>query len=350
MAYVHVHVIKVAGLESTWYFSNTRTLLVELFGRSSVPLLSMISGALLVGVARKRSWLKIMQGRARGLLLPMVTWNLIGLTLALLTAKHAPSSPWNAVFAFTDRAQYTHLTFLRDVFVVSLGTPLFVLLAKRSPLLFLGGSVILISFIDLKPLVLRDQIFLYYLVGVYIGVYRFQFFKFRWVVPLTHFAMATLVISALLGQYVPVVERVYYHPVFEDLVRRPVCALWFWLVAQTLVRHDTIRAVVRQHLEPAIFLMFLSHATVIHFVGSIYARWVPRHGLTYFGVWLLLPFICLLAAVFMTKLLGHLPAPISLLFTGQTRKAPASPNIGPQPRVAFPRPSPRLTRPTPSRS
>ncbi len=349
MAYVHVHLLKNVEFESTWYFSNTRTLLADLFGRSSVPLLSMISGALLVGVARKRSWLQIMNGRARGLLVPMVVWNLVGVTLALLTARQV-SDPWNAIFPFTGQAQYTHLTFLRDVFVVSLGTPLFVLLAKRSPALFFVGCVLLTTVTDLKPIVLRDQIFLYYVVGVYVGVYQVQLLRLRSMVTAAHIAMTTLVVSALASQYVPALGRLYYHPVFEDLVRRPVCALWFWFVAQGLARHDTVVAVVRRHLEPAIFLMFLSHATVIVVVGSVYARWLPHTGLTYFGVWLLLPPVCLLAAVIMNKVLARLPAPVSLLLTGQPPTSRPSSDTESQAGAGFPRPPARLPRPTQSRS
>lgn len=350
MAYVHVHLLDQPAFESTWYFSSTRTLLADLFGRSSVPLLSMISGVLLVGVVRKRSLLKVAQGRARGLLVPMVVWNLIGLALAILTARGLPQSPLNAVLALTGPAHYVHLTFLRDVFVVSLGTPLYVLLAKRVPALFLLGAVVLTSVIDLKPLILRDQIFLYYVVGVYIGVYRFTLSNFRSLAKTTHIAMGCLVISALITQYAPQLARVYYHSVFEDLVRRPICALWFWLVARQLARNLEVRQVVRQHLEPAIFLMFLSHATVIHVVGSLYARFVPPHAISYFGVWLFLPPACLLVAVVGNKVLSRLPPIVSLVLTGQsptskpTHKAVTQDAIG-APPIRPPQPHLRPARP-----
>src|SRR3546814_1653028 len=51
--------------------------LIELFGRSSVPLLSIISGWLVMASVSKRDYAQFAGGKAKSLLLPMVAWNLI---------------------------------------------------------------------------------------------------------------------------------------------------------------------------------------------------------------------------------------------------------------------------------
>src|SRR3546814_7029973 len=59
-------------------------MLIELLGRSSVPLLSIISGWLVMSSVAKRSYGQFVGGKAKSLLLPMVLWNLT--TLAFVVA------------------------------------------------------------------------------------------------------------------------------------------------------------------------------------------------------------------------------------------------------------------------
>src|SRR3546814_11878216 len=60
------------GWQSVLYWT-----LLELFGRSSVPLLSIISGWLVMASVSKRDYAQFPGGQAKHLLLPMLAWHLI---------------------------------------------------------------------------------------------------------------------------------------------------------------------------------------------------------------------------------------------------------------------------------
>jgi hypothetical protein len=55
--------------------------LIELLGRSSVPLLSMISGWLVGPSLARRGWRRFLAGKVRAVLVPMVAWNLIAIVV-----------------------------------------------------------------------------------------------------------------------------------------------------------------------------------------------------------------------------------------------------------------------------
>src|SRR3546814_19755885 len=55
--------------------------LVEVFSRSSVPLLSVISGWLVAASIDRRDYWGFVREKAQGLLGPMLVWNLIAVTL-----------------------------------------------------------------------------------------------------------------------------------------------------------------------------------------------------------------------------------------------------------------------------
>src|SRR5690349_16915694 len=55
--------------------------LMEVFGRSAVPLLGMISGWLAAGSVRSRSYLAFVAGRAKTILAPMALWNALAIAL-----------------------------------------------------------------------------------------------------------------------------------------------------------------------------------------------------------------------------------------------------------------------------
>src|SRR3546814_5882313 len=58
-----------------------RWVLMELLGRSAVPLLGMISGWLVAGSASHRTYGAFIGGKTRTILLPMLLWNLLALMI-----------------------------------------------------------------------------------------------------------------------------------------------------------------------------------------------------------------------------------------------------------------------------
>ena len=64
---------------------NLRWALMEIFGRSAVPLLGLISGWLVAGSGRARDWRSHLARKARTIALPMILWN----SLAILFVSGA---------------------------------------------------------------------------------------------------------------------------------------------------------------------------------------------------------------------------------------------------------------------
>ncbi len=330
MVYVHVHLFEHAAFQNTPYFLVTRSLFVELFGRSSVPLLSVISGALMVGVIRRRPLTKVLRGRARTLLLPLATWNLIGIAASVAVGHELHVDYLNALIALKGKAFLEPLTFLRDIFVVSTVTPVVIHLSRRFPWLLLMGTVALTHSIELSPIVLRNQILLYYVVGVYVGVYRVEDrVKPRSLAIFAGISIGFLSALAIALPFAPGLSELYHAQLFENLIRRPICALSFWFAATSISRVNPLRRLIHEYLEPAIFLMFLSHILVIQVLGSAYARWGPKGALSYYLAWLILPPLCLATSVAIRRILDHLPSVLSLLLVGRpplrfgTRPPPA---------------------------
>src|SRR3546814_10745051 len=58
-----------------------RWVLMELLGRSAVPLLGMISGWLVAGSASRRTYGAFIGGKPRTILLPLLLWHLLGLLI-----------------------------------------------------------------------------------------------------------------------------------------------------------------------------------------------------------------------------------------------------------------------------
>lgn len=100
-------------------------ILPDYLGRSSVPLLSVISGVLLVvGMSRAGSPADLLRGKFRSLIVPMVLWSIPILPLMLLRGKSGalfltPMGWANALFALTDEPANFPLAFLRDIFLAS---------------------------------------------------------------------------------------------------------------------------------------------------------------------------------------------------------------------------------------
>jgi len=153
-----------------------RWTVVELFGRSAVPLLSMVSGWLIAGSLAKRGAKHFLAGKLRAILVPMLLWNAIAMALVVTAASvgwvRAPllgDARWimDNLFSLTRQGDINVQTaFLRDLFVCMLAAPLLVRLRTRWLLLI--GAVAAVWWIGLFkfPLLLRPSILLFFVGGM----------------------------------------------------------------------------------------------------------------------------------------------------------------------------------------
>lgn len=153
-----------------------RWTVVELFGRSAVPLLSMVSGWLIAGSLAKRAARPFIVGKARAILLPMLLWNAIAIllvcsaaTLGWAIAPYFGDLGWTATNLFNlDRAGDINVqtAFLRDLFICMVAAPWLVRL--RTSWLLLIGAIAAAWWISLFkfPLLLRPSILLFFIGGI----------------------------------------------------------------------------------------------------------------------------------------------------------------------------------------
>lgn len=153
-----------------------RWTVVELFGRSAVPLLSMVSGWLVAGSLARRGAKPFFDSKARTILLPMILWNAIAMVLvvgaATLGWARAPllgDARWIAdnLLNLTRAGDINVQTaFLRDLFLCMLAAPLLVRL--RSRWLLLVGALAALWWVSLFkfPLLLRPTILLFFVGGI----------------------------------------------------------------------------------------------------------------------------------------------------------------------------------------
>ncbi len=315
VAYVHV----TLGEGVTPVGAALRGVLRDLLGRSSVLLLSVVSGLLMVHVFATRGYGRALWGRAQGLVVPMVAWNVLAIALSALMGRAVASQGIDAVLAITDHGATRPLTFLRDLFVVSSLTPLLVIGIRRAGLWLLVPLALAGGFVSTKPILAHSQILSYFAIGVGFGVLRLE--RMRVVQWGARAAPWLLLVVAALSAARPFVDALAFmdRNAFDALVRRPVCAASFWVVSAKAVRWDALRRLVVRWLEPAIFAMFLSHAVVLHLLRQGLLSTGVRHPVVGLATWLAMPFVSLGIAVVGQRVMLWAPDVLYRVFLGKPK-------------------------------
>lgn len=263
--------------------------MVDTLGRSSVPLLSAISGYLIVSMLSRHDYRVVISRRARALLVPMVIWNIIAVGL------WGGRDPVNDIFALTSTSKLVYLTFLRDLFVISALTPVFVWLCRRQPAVFI--AIVLVYYLaNISTLVvLRPQIVFFYCVGIWVALWPVAMPK-GWKVPAIAALLALLIGTAAM----PWLAK---SELFDLAIRRPVTSLGFWAISILLATR--IPGLTR--LEPFAFPFFLSHGILFAVVGSLYSKLGTLHTPElYLALWLFTPFACFAAVAAFWPWIGPL--------------------------------------------
>jgi hypothetical protein len=246
-----------------------RWTLVELFGRSAVPLLSLVSGWLIGQSLARRGPRRFLRGKARALLVPMLLWNMLALVLVVGAAMlGVPDLPllggpqWLAdnLLSLTRPADINVQTaFLRDLFLCMLAAPLLLRLPTRALLLIVAATALWVVGGWQLYLLLRPGILLFFVIGI---IARRHGLAERigdlspWLAALPFFAVLpfkiwlSMRIEAGLGDPVALINAV-------DLLMRSGAALMVWRGAMGLAS----RRLGSQMLafERYAFFLFCSH-------------------------------------------------------------------------------------------
>ena len=256
-----------------------RTALGEVFGRSAVPLLGMISGWLVVSTATRQDYGQFLLGKARTILLPMLLWNAMAILLVGAAATFgelkAPT-PSSIGWTFNELVPLAHandinvqMPFLRDLFVCMMLAP--VLVRASSIWLALVASIVVVWSVSgvHVPLLLRPQILMFFTAGIAARRFGVAERVAGWPVALCAMPFMALITPRL---WTALLGNVFFdaHPhamaAFDILFRLAAAAL-FWRVAWALAGSrisERLRAAERYG-----FLAFCDHLVLLWLFGPM---------------------------------------------------------------------------------
>lgn len=288
-------------------FDYAFVFLQEALSRTSVPLLSVLSGYLLVATEAGGRYVALLRRKARSLLLPLLLWNLLSLLLRLVVGEVEPASPmgWlNRLLAVNGMPLILPLYFLRDIFLCVVVFPLLAWLLRR----WAGTTVFLLVALAvagvLDAVLINPLILAFFAVGCALGMGTFPIKRLPpaavtgaafVVVALVATAAAIRAVGGGIPGYVPHGDWDWPHQLLL-FTQRAVGAMVFWHLAGLLVRSAWARAAMA--IEPFVFFLFCSHTLVL---GAAWRLLVaagvdygePAYAVFYFTA----PLTCFIVAV-----------------------------------------------------
>jgi fucose 4-O-acetylase-like acetyltransferase len=273
---------ELAAVAFSWQ-AVLRTVLGEVFGRSAVPLLGMISGWLVVSTAARQGYGPFLLGKARTILLPMILWNAIAILLVGAAATFgdlkAPT-PTNIGWTLNELVPLVHandvnvqMPFLRDLFVCMMLAP--VLVRASSAWLAVVALIAVVWSVSgvHVPLLLRPQILLFFTAGIAARRFGVAERVAGWPVALCALPFVALIAprlwTALLGN---AFFDAHSHVMAAfDIVFRLASAMLFWRLAWALAGSGVAERL--RGIERYGFLAFCDHLVLLWLFG-------PMIGLT----------------------------------------------------------------------
>jgi fucose 4-O-acetylase-like acetyltransferase len=297
-----------------------RWVLMELFGKSAVPLLGMISGWLAAGSVAKRSYAEFLGGRARTILAPMVLWNALSILLVSGAARAglipAPiPADWrelaDELFCLvTPNDINVQMPFLRDLFVCMAFAPLMARLGRGGLLAVVAGAAAWSVSGVMFPLLLRPAILVFFALGMLArreGLERRAATWPAWVfvVPFVVLALAGSWLGAKGAMGVMSGTPPGWLAAALDLALRFAAAGVFWGAAWRIAGRAPAALVLKA--EPFAFFLFCAHVIMIWLAGPVIGRMTGPLGSPLYPLFLLAqPALALAAALGLGRLLVRL--------------------------------------------
>jgi fucose 4-O-acetylase-like acetyltransferase len=301
--------------------------LIELVGRSAVPLLGAISGWLSGPSAAKRSYLDFVGVKARTILAPMLLWNLIAFALVSGAAVFGhlkapvPSSFGEALDWLGCITQpnpiNVQISFLRDLFLCMCAAPLLARLSTRWLWAAWAGALIWSILVVPWPILLRPPILLFFVTGMLARRSGLAERIAGWplwacVAPYLLLVPLKIWLSAdAEGWWMSHVEAANA----IDLPMRFAAAFALWRIALALAPNPAGRVLTRG--ERYAFLLFCCHLVLIWLIGPIIGHAVGKLGAPGYPPYLLLqPALALGGTVLLAWGLERLSRPLAGLLLG----------------------------------
>lgn len=303
--------------------------LVELFGRSAVPLLSLVSGWLVAGTLARPGcrYGGFLSAKARALLAPMILWNALSILLVSgagalrLIEAPVPRDAWwlvDELFCLaTPNDINVQTAFLRDLFLCMAAAPL---LTRLPGAALACIALCVIGWIGAgvhTVVLLRPQILLFFLGGIALSRTTLAPRLARWpawgvLLPFAVAAGFNLWLD-LQGHEFRAAHRGLL--ALADVPMRLLGALCFWRLANALARSAAAPRLLR--LERYAFLLFCCHLILIWLAGPAIGRITGPLGAPAYPAFLLAqPLLALGATIALGRLLGAVAPRFAALASG----------------------------------
>lgn len=304
---------------------SLRWALMEIFGRSAVPLLGLISGWLVENSARSNDWLRHVSRKARTILLPMVLWNALAVLFVSgaawslgLSAPHLQSADWlfQELFVFSRNPDINvQMPFLRDLFLCMLAAPILV----RLPGWALVGVALVAAMCHLMgwgpPVIMRASILFFFVTGILArrGGFADRVTALPWAVAGLPFLLLMSVQLHMLIR--PMVVQPGLGTAALDLAVRIAAAVFFWRLSWALARSPLRGLLLR--IEPYAFFLFCSHLILLWLGGPLLGAIFGTLGSPFYPAYLLVqPLLVLFAVVLLGTLLSKAAPRLARLLSG----------------------------------
>lgn len=301
--------------------------LIELLARSSVPLLSLVSGWLVGPSLVRRGARAFLVGKARTVLVPMLAWNAIAIVvvsgaawLGWLYAPQPTSWGWlaNELTGLVHPNEINvQMPFLRDLFLCLLMAPLLVRQGDRTLAVVAVAALAWSLAPPVFPLLQRPSILGFFVLGILV---RRRDAAAR----IASGPLALIVTPYLVLAGVKIWLELYGEaqgwasPLLiagVDLAMRCATALCFWALAWRLA--ETRVGAALQTLEPAMFLLFCCHLILIWCAGPAIGTLTGPLGAPLYPLFLLAqPLLALGATLLLGRALRAISPPLAQWLSG----------------------------------
>ena len=304
---------------------SLRWVLMEIFGRSAVPLLGLISGWLVAGSGRTHDWLRHVGRKARTILLPMIAWNALAILfvsgaawLLKLPAPTPQSMDWTfqELFIVSRNPDINvQMPFLRDLFLCMMVAPLLVRLSGWA-LAGVAAGAAACQIVGIgAPVIMRASILFFFTMGIIAR--RSGLADRTAVMPLT---LAVLPFALLMPVQLYFSLAADGQPIglggaVLDMAVRVVAALAFWRLSWALAASPARGMLLR--IEPFAFFLFCSHLILIWLGGPVLGALFGALGSPLYPAFLLVqPLLVLIAVILLGSLLSRVAPGLARLLSG----------------------------------
>lgn len=308
-----------------------------IFGRSSVPLLSIISGYLAVYSLSRYGYTKYAYSRFMTLYLPVIFWNSLLLFFALSAAHFlgvsttsyeavagfsAAKMIYGAVLNIDDSGITIALNFLRDLFICGLLLPVLLPMARRFPLISLPALVIISSAGFLEPLIFRPAIIQFFFLGVILHFHKKPIAEIPRYSAILYSLLALVSVAHILHFFDIIALDIFLVGRTDTFItiKQLVVALAMWCFCFWFAQFDFSKRL--KPFEKIAFLAYLSHVFVFGIAWFIWQRLIgdnvtsTLYMVFFFGA----PIGLLLTAPFADRLLAHLPSYLQIPIKGKVTR------------------------------